>query len=614
MKTTPSDSQLPPLRTPPTEALATELCIVGGGIAGVCAAIAAARDGIKVTLIQDRPVLGGNASSEVRMWICGALGRFYKESGILEEIQLLNHYRNPGLKYTIWDTVIYEKIRAEKNITLILNCAVCEVRAEANRIQSVKAWHLTRQCWITVSAPLFMDCSGDSVLRYSGALHRWGREDKTAFDEAQGQAIADRKTMGNSLLLQLREIDPADHHPFTPPAFALKYDDSHHRAGGMKPTGHNFWWIEIGGEDDTLNDADKIRDELYAISYGVWDFIKNHPDGRGHRWELEWIGALPGKRENVRYVGGYTLKQQDIESQGKFDDVVAHGGWTMDDHPPAAFNHPGKDTTHYAAPSPYGIPYGVLYSANIENLLFAGRNLSATHMAMSSTRVMGTCSLLGQAAGTAAAMALKKGISPAAVAQHITELQNRLMDADQWLPSRTRALPAATQTAQLSGEKIHGNLDTLRNGLERRLPDGDNWVQVADGGHLELKWSQPVALERLRLVVHSDLHDTKRVPCNYPMKRNRADMPTEMPKTLRIEIRQDGIWREHGRLENNHRRLIIHPLHETADGLRVTFAQSWGGERSGIFAIEVGAPDYHAQPNHVAWPEPHWTGDRRLGA
>ncbi len=608
------DALLPQLGKPPTETLSTELCIVGGGMAGVCAAIAAAREGAKVILIQDRPVLGGNASSEVRMWICGALGRFYKESGILEEIQLLNHYRNPGLKYTIWDTVVYEKIVAEKNITLLLNCAVCEVHTEAKRIQSVKAWHLTRQCWITVSATQFMDCSGDSVLRFSGAQHRWGREDKTAFGEAQGQHVADRKTMGNSLLLQLREIDPADHQPFIPPAFAHKFDDSHHRADAMQPLGHNFWWIEIGGEDDTLSDADKIRDHLYAIAYGVWDFIKNHPDGRGRRWELEWIGALPGKRENVRYVGGYTLKQQDIESQGKFEDLIAYGGWTMDDHPPAAFNHRGKDTTHHAAPSPYGIPYGVLYSANIENLLFAGRNLSATHMAMSSTRVMGTCAMLGQAAGTAAAMALQKCIAPVAIAQHMTELQNRLMDSDQWLPSRTRALPAATQTAKLFGKQIHGDLEVLRNGLERRLPDGDNWVQVADGGYLELTWNQPVEIERLRLVMQSDLHDTKRLPCNYPKKSDRAGMPKEMPKTLFIEIRQGGAWREYQRLENNHRRLVIHPIRECADGLRLTFEQSWGGERSSIFAMEVGAPDYQTPPRQIAWPEPHWTGERRLGA
>ncbi|NJK93428.1 MAG: FAD-dependent oxidoreductase [Blastochloris sp.] len=482
MNEIPQNVLMPSMSSAPLEAKETDLCIVGGGMSGVCAAIAAARNGARVILVQDRPVLGGNASSEVRMWICGALGRFYKESGLLEEIQLLNVYRNPGLKYSIWDTVLYEKVRAEPNIELILNAAVCEVRTEAERITAVKAWHLTRQRWLEIKAAIFMDCSGDSILRFSGARYRWGREGTLAYGEAQGREIPDRKTMGNSLLLQAREIDPAQHVPFVPPFFARKLGEDHPRAKLFKPTGDNFWWIEIGGEQDTIADADVIRDELYSIAYGVWDFIKNHPDGRGHGWELEWIGALPGKRENVRYVGGTTLTQQDIEAQGKFEDTIAYGGWTMDDHPTQAFEYAGAETTHHAAPSPYGIPYGVLYSENIENLMVAGRNLSATHMAMSSTRVMGTCALLGQAAGTAAALALGRGLSPRQVAAHRVELQNRLMDQDQWLPGLRRVLPDLTERAQVSGDKVLGDLAALRDGRERRLPDGDHWVQVEDGG------------------------------------------------------------------------------------------------------------------------------------
>lgn len=598
----------------PVESHETDLCIVGGGMAGVCAALAAARQGSKVTLIQDRAVLGGNASSEIRMWICGALGRFFKESGILEEILLLNYYRNPGLKYTIWDTVLYEIVSAEPNIHLILSCAVCEVRTQANRIASVKGWHLTRQCWITVQAKLFMDCSGDSVLRYSGANYRWGREDKTAYGEPQGQVVADRKTMGNSLLLQLREIDPANHEPFRAPAFARKLDESHPRANRFHPSGHNFWWIEIGGESDTIDDADAIRDELYSIAYGVWDYIKNHPDGRGHKWELEWIGSLPGKRENVRYVGGYTLKQQDIEAQGKFADTIAYGGWTMDDHPTAAFEHTGVETTHYAAPSPYGIPYGVVYSDSIENLMFAGRNISATHMAFSSTRVMATCATLGQAAGTAAAMVLAKGMSPAMISDHMAELQNRLMAADQWLPGRTRQLPELTQHAALSGEHIDGDLEVLRNGQERRLPDGDNWIKIADGGRLDFRWDNAVEPVQLRLVVQSNLHDTKRQPCSYPKKSHHADMPKEMPKILCIEGQTEGEWVTLQRIKDNHKRLITLPIEVSVTALRITFEASWGGERSAIFAAEVGNIDHTAEPIECEWPEPHWTGERRMGA
>ena len=169
--------------------------------------------------------------------------------------------------------------------------------------------------------------------------------------------------------------------------------------------GENFWWLEIGGLGDTIKDSEAQRDELLKMAYGVWDFIKNHPDGRGRRWELEWIGMLPGKRENVRYVGDHILTQNDILAEGRFDDMVAYGGWPMDDHPSEAFHYKGEPTVFHRAPSPYGIPYRCLYSRNIANLFFAGRNISASHMAISSTRVMGTCAIMGQAVGTAAALA-----------------------------------------------------------------------------------------------------------------------------------------------------------------------------------------------------------------
>ncbi|MGE9291718.1 MAG: FAD-dependent oxidoreductase [Puniceicoccales bacterium] len=605
------DSLCSPQMTPPVEELETQLCIVGGGISGVCAAIAAAREGTKVILVQDRAVLGGNASSEVRMWICGAHGRFYKESGILEELQLLNYLRNPGLKYTVWDTVLYEAVLAEPNITLILSCSICDVETEGDRIQSVKGWHLTRQRWMNIRARQFIDCSGDSVLRFSGAKFRWGREDRTAEGETYAREEADRKTMGNSLLIQLRRIDPEDHVPFFPPPFARKLDESHPRASNFMPGKDNFWWLEIGGEQDTIADADTTRDELYAIAYGVWDFIKNHPDGRGHSWELEWIGSLPGKRENVRYVGAYTLKQQDIESQGKFPDTIAYGGWTMDDHPTAAFDHPGEDTTHYAAPSPYGIPFGVLYSINIRNLMFAGRNISATHLGMSSTRVMGTCSLLGQAAGTAAAMALRYNIDPADVSSHIDELQNRLMEADQWLPGRTKAMPQQTATSDLAGDLVSGGeLESLRDGQDRRLPDGTHSVSIQDGGHLEFRWESAVPLEQLRLVVQSNLSDPKKQPCSYGQKTRITEMPKEMPRNFSVQIPYGDSWKTIAQVKDNYRRLIQLSLPGESEILRIVFEKSWGGQQSTVFACEVGSNDYQKPPNPVEWPEPHWTGKR----
>ncbi len=153
--------------------------------------------------------------------------------------------------------------------------------------------------------------------------------------------------------------------------------------------------MEFGGVRDTIADADEIRDELLKIAYGCWEYIKNNPDGHAAEWELDWIGKLPGKRENVRYVGDHVLTQPEVEAGGHFPDAVCHGGWSMDNHHPEAFYYPGAPTVYHPAPSPYGIPYSCLYSRNIGNLFFAGRNISCTHMAMSSTRVMATCATRG---------------------------------------------------------------------------------------------------------------------------------------------------------------------------------------------------------------------------
>lgn len=407
-----------------------DVCVVGGGMAGLCAAIAAARNGARVCLLHDRPVLGGNASSEIRMWICGAHGKENKETGILEEIMLENCYRNPGLNYSVWDSVLYGKAFFQPRLTTMLNCAVLDGETRDGRLTKVRAWQLTSQTWHEVEATLFIDCSGDSILApLSGAATRWGREAAFEFDEDIQPDVADRKTMGNSLLIQFRKTDAPQ--PYTPPKWAYKFTKPEHlpnRMTGVKA--HNFWWIELGGLQDTIADAETIRDDLMRVVYGVWDYIKNHAPAKDEaaNWAIEWIGSLPGKRENRRYIGAHTLTQNDIRAGGKFDDVVAYGGWSMDDHHPAGLLYPGRPTIFHPAPSPYGIPYRCLYSTSVPNLLFAGRNISVTHAALSSTRVMATCALLGQAAGTAAAIATKHRCDPRDV--DVNELQSTLMDDD----------------------------------------------------------------------------------------------------------------------------------------------------------------------------------------
>lgn len=595
---------LPAGASAPTDELTADVCVVGGGMAGLCAAIAAARHGARTLLLQDRAVLGGNASSEVRMWICGAHGADNKEAGILEELQLENIHQNPTLRYPLWDGVLYGAARSQERLGLHLSAAVCAVEMDGDRIAAVRAWHLTRQRWLHVRAAHFIDCSGDSVLRLSGAACRWGREGRSEFGESHAPEQADRLTMGNSCLLQLREIDPLDHRPFVAPEWARSFPADHPRLKGAKPVGDNFWWLEIGGTQDTQADADGLRDELLAIAYGAWAFIKNHPDGRGHGWELEWIGMLPGKRENVRYEGDHILTQNDVEQCGVFPDLVCHGGWSMDDHHPQAFNHPGAPTIFHPAPSPYGIPYRSLYSRTVANLLFAGRNISATHMAMSSTRVMATCATMGQAVGTAAALAVRHRTTPRGIYErHLRELQNTLLDDDQWLPDRRRAVPALTRSARL--EASHGDPAALRDGLDRRCRGEDHAWTCPPGGSATYRLPAPAAIGRVRLVGDSQLHRGKRMPCSWPLAGHREALPAPLPRDFRIQaLDADGSWRDVATVTGNRRRLVTIPLAVTTAGIRLVVDRAWGGGDARLFAFEIGAPDLQAEHEILPWPVP----------
>ncbi|MFN2167471.1 MAG: FAD-dependent oxidoreductase, partial [Anaerolineae bacterium] len=458
-----------------------DFCVVGGGMSGIVAALAAARHGTKVALMHDRPVLGGNASSECRVHICGADRhngiKHMRETGILEELRLENLYRNPNKNFSVWDTVLYEAVRFEPNITLLLNCSCSEAEMDGTRIVSVTGWQLTTQTYHTVRARIFADCSGDGILApLTGAECRMGREARAEYNETIAPEEADQCTMGMTCLFQAREYDSPQ--PFEPPAWANRYescDEIPYGRGGHKHFQMGYWWIELGGKYDAIHDTERLRDELLEITYGVWDHIKNRCDDTrdaARNWALEWIQFLPAKRESRRYVGDHVLNQNDVEAEGRFDDLVAYGGWSMDDHHPAGFRAvhlEKKATIFHHAPSPYGIPYRALYSKNIDNLMFAGRCASCTHAAMSSTRVMGTCVSMGQAVGTAAAMAAEKGITPREVGGQMGELQQALLYDDCYLPWVAQQLPALTTGAALTASQ--GDPEPVRDGINRQVGD-----------------------------------------------------------------------------------------------------------------------------------------------
>ena len=568
-----------------------DVCVVGGGLSGMCAAVAAARRGARVALMQDRPVLGGNASSEVRMWVRGAHGANNRETGIIEEIELENLYRNCGANYSIWDSVLYEKARFQDNITLLLNCSCCEAAMNGAQISSVKGWQTTAETWHTVTARLFADCSGDSVLApLTGAPFRIGREARAEFNESIEPELADTKTMGMSCLIQARETDQPQ--PFIPPVWANVYasdDQLPHRGHDLRKVHENFWWMELGGEFDSIHDTEMLRDELLKVAFGVWDHVKNRGDHGAERWALEWVSFLPGKRESRRYVGDYIVTQNDVRAEGRFDDLVAYAGWSMDDHHPGGMSYPGEPTIFHPAPSPFGLPYRALYSKTIENLLFAGRNISLTHAAMSATRVMATCAILGQAMGTAAALAVRHGLSPRGVyQQRIRDLQQALMDDDCYLPWHVRDVSALTAQARLSASE--GNPEPLRNGIDRPVGNEENAWTTGLGGQVEFAFDRRVEINGLRLVFDSDLNRERRMGMTALYHRDRPPLalPGALVKEFAVSVREgDGPWREVLRETNNRRRLVTCAFRAQASALRLTPLKSWGSERVRIFSVDV---------------------------
>ena len=578
-----------------------DLCVVGGGLAGMCAAISAARRGVKVVLLQDRPVLGGNASSEVRMWVRGAGLHFplYREGGIVEELAMDNTFLNPEMQYPLWDAVLYEKVVSEKNIDLYLNTSCISAQPENGTIRSVTAWRMTSYTFLTVKAKYFADCSGDSILaETTGANFRLGREGKAEFGEKGAPNQPDTKTMGNSCLLQARERDHEI--KFVAPSFAWKFQDGDfaYRLGNrIDLSGENFWWLEIGGDGESLKNADEYNQELIARAYGAWDYIKNsgkYPESAN--WELDWVGFLAGKRESRRYEGDIILTQNDLETARAFDDEVAYGGWGLDDHNPKGVKTTEPPNVNYAMNAPYPVPYRALYSNNIDNLFFAGRNISATHMALSSTRVMATCAIFGQAVGTAASIANKYGISPRGVLDKIDELQQALRDDDCYLLHTPRKI---SKTILKANSNLTDEQKTaLFNGIEREVDEGTKPAVFALGAPCEFTFA-PTAVKSVRIVFDNDLarksypksqyYGARCYPnkCATPIDGFVAYMPPCFTKAYSVEVLCDGVWTTVKKEKENKSRLVKIPVDKTIEGVRLINEQTYGESQARVFSVDI---------------------------
>jgi hypothetical protein len=424
-----------------TQTVEADVIVVGGGLAGVAAAISAARLGRRVALINNRPVLGGNSSSEVRVWVCGATAhgnqRWARESGIMGELYLENQYRNPEGNPVHWDDVVLDAVRGERNIRLFLNTDVRDVTMDGEegvrRIAAVSGWTMGSEISTTFVAPVFLDCTGDGLLGHlAGARARLGKEGRAEFGEDWAPVEPERTFLGSTLLFYTKDTGRPVR--FVAPDSAKDIRDTPiptSRVIRSGDSGAHYWWVEWGGELDIVDDNERIRDELRSVILGIWDYIKNSGDFDAETLDLEWIGNVPGKREYRRLIGDYTLHQGDILEQTEFEDGVAFGGWSIDLHPAAGMYSGGAGAVQRFSNGVFEIPFRSLYSADVDNLLMAGRDMSATHIAFGAARVMATCAAMGEAAGTAASLCLTHETTPRGLYEnHREELRQVLLRWD----------------------------------------------------------------------------------------------------------------------------------------------------------------------------------------
>jgi hypothetical protein len=636
--------------------LTCDLLVAGGGLAGVCCALAAARLGVKVILVQDRSVLGGNASSEIRMHIVGATGLHAgiplvlepREGGIIEEIRLETAVHNPQRSPAMFDLLLYELCRAELNLTLLLNTAVVAARVADGRITDITAERPSTEERFTLAAAMFADCTGDGRLGVeAGAPFMRGREGRNEFGEPLAPEAGDGKTLGSTILFQARRHDQPM--PYMAPPWVRKFRAEDFqlrpfgRSGADLGLEFGYWWIEWGGCLDTLKDNERIRDELLAITLGVWNHIKNESGLEVANWALDWVGFVPGKRETRRFVGQHVLTAGDLLASRAFPDAIAYGGWPIDTHPPEGVDAPAEaPCTQNHLPWLYDIPLRCCVASTLRNLFFAGRNLSATHLAFASTRVMATCAVVGQGVGTAAALALRAGVEPAAIAgaaELMRSIQCQLLRDDAYLlgqrlndeadlaraatvrasseqaggeavlvlSGQTRAVHGpAGPAVQLTGNQWDNVLQELQGGPaqalytsappDRASPGTHRWMSDPAAGlpaWLELRWRDPVRVREVQVIFDTGQHRflTLSQAEGYTRRMHWGAPQPETVRDYRIEVETPtGHWTTLHTERGSYQRRRVHRFSAVAPGiraLRLVVEATHGIDHARVFEVRV---------------------------
>lgn len=609
--------------------LDSDILIAGGGMAGVACALAAARCGTKVILCQDRPVLGGNASSEIRMHVVGAdcsggrgskLETEAREGGIIEEIRLENAVQNPQRSASMFDLILYDTCRNEPNITVLMNTAVIECEVKNESITHVVAENRSSEQRFIITSNIHIDCTGDGTLGVlAGAHFREGREASAEFSESLAAELADNKRLGSTLLFQAHRHDKPM--PFKAPSWARKFTEKdlrlrpHANASVLVDTGleYGYWWVEWGGALDTIKDNETIQNELMAIMMGVWDHVKNDGDHGAENWALEWLGFLPGKRESRRFIGKRMLTQNDVMLSSSFSDAIAYGGWPIDTHPPGGVDAVDEEPcTQHRVPELYDIPLSACISGNVKNLMFAGRNLSATHLAFASTRVMATVAAIGQGVGTTAAFAVRAGQQPAGVLDNpdqVTAVQQRLLRDDAYLIGIANNDPkdiARKADVSASSEQPAGEAINILSGQTRSVHGygGVRSERSAEGTHrwmsdpnqpmpqwIELSWKSAVVVGRVEIIFDTGMHRVLTLTQSdaYAANMHWGRPQEETVEDYSLECLCENGWKNFLDVFGNYQRKRVHLLDNPVNtsALRLVVKSTNGLDHARICEIRV---------------------------
>ncbi len=595
-----------------------DFIVVGGGLTGLCAALAAARGGAQTALVQERPVLGGNASSEIRMHVCGATANMQKpelaEGGILHELMLANKRVNTNYNFSIWDAVLFDAAKREPKLTVYLNTAMHGVSCENGTVKSIDCYQMTTERHLHLSAELFADCTGNGTLAaFAGAEYRTGSEAQSEFGEPHAPVEANDHRMGNTLLFKAADtghpvafVPPVDAMHFTedqlkfrkhtakvPEELVKQLTESEYRTlydGYCQDYG--YWWIEIPGNGgDIIEEYEDIRDQLVRAVYGVWDHIKNGGDHGAENFELVWVGMLPGVRESRRIECDYMLNEADIMENRRFDDAVAYGGWHVDNHVAGglfAFEQPASEVFEFEGS--YDIPYRSYLAKGFTNLFVGGRCMGASKLAMASSRVMGTCAIGGQAFGTAAALCVKHGCTIREV--NVTELQQQLLRDDCYLPhlSNTDTADHARRAVVTTTAEQDGYAATsVISGISRRVGESAHQWRAPVGSALQLAWNAPVTVGTVQLVFDSDFDTEKKITLSSRRQKQQKDgIPAELVRDYTVELLLNGNVVAAQSLSNNYQRLCRVAFDAVVcDTVRVTVNATNGVPEARIFEVRV---------------------------